>query len=111
MQAMRKRPTAADRPQFRRDVLGLMEKLDVHVGEPDEATVILCTRADDFDPASNVLWEREDNQSAVRPGIVCSTCKQTVALSNHAHGRYLALDKKPRICCTRCLPSFLAEKP
>jgi hypothetical protein len=106
----RNKPTAADRPQFRRDVAKMMVDLGVGVGEPDDA-VILCTRADDFDPASNVLWENEANKSAVRPDVRCSTCKHNVALSNHAYARYCALDKKPRICCTACLPTLLKDNP
>ncbi len=103
------KPKASDRPQFRRDVAKIMEALGVQVGEPDSAGVILCTRASEFDPATNVLWEDPANKSAVRPDVQCSTCKQTVALSNHAYERYRALDKKPRICCSACLPTLLKE--
>ena len=87
----------------------MMESLGVQVGEPDSSGVILCTRADDFDPATNVLWEDAANKSAVRSDVHCSTCKHNVALSNHAYEAYTALDKKPRICCTRCLPTLLKE--
>jgi len=105
-----KKPSAADRPQFRRDVAKMMGDLGVKVGEPDDA-VILCTRAEDWDPASNVLWENEANRSFVRDDVQCSTCNQTVVLSNHAYKRYLALDKKPRICCLACLPTLLKDNP
>jgi hypothetical protein len=106
-----RKPTAADRPEFRRDVEKMMETLDVQVGEIDdpraEAVVILVTLAVDFDPASNVLWELDANKSAVRPDVHCSFCKGVVAMSNHAYGRYAAMVKKPRVCCTRCVGSLV----
>jgi len=85
----------------------MVEKLDVQVGEPESADVILCSRAADFDPASNVLWELEANRSAVRPDVRCLACKSVVAMSNHAYERYCAMDDKPRICCTVCLPTLV----
>ncbi len=86
----------------------MMGDLGVKVGEPADA-VILCTRDSDFDPAGNVLWEDEANKSAVRSDVRCSTCSHNVALSNHAYARYRALDKKPRICCTRCVSTLLKD--
>ncbi len=105
-QGMKRKPTAADRPQFRRDVAKMMGELNVGVAEIAPDMTILCTRAADFDPASNVLWENEANKSAVRPDVRCSTCNETVAMSNHAYGRYAALDKKPRVCCLQCVTSL-----
>lgn len=103
---MKKKLTAADRPQFHRDAAKMMDGLDIQIGEPDAAAVILCSRAVDFDPETNVLWELEANKSAVRPDVHCSTCDSVVALSNHVYARYLVMDKKPRICCTACLPTL-----
>jgi hypothetical protein len=107
----RPKPTAADRPQFRRDVADAMDRLGVKVGVLGPAAVLLCVRAADFDPATNVLWEDEANQIAVRPDVHCSTCKSVVALSDESYGQYSALDKKPRICCTACLPTHLTGPP
>ena len=78
---MKKKLTAADRPQFHRDAAKMMDGLDIQIGEPDAAAVILCSRAVDFDPETNVLWELEANKSAVRPDVHCSTCDSVVALS------------------------------
>ena len=105
----KRKPTAADRPQFRRDAAALMERLGAQVGEPDSAAVILCSHASEFDPASNVLWEDEANKSAVRADVHCTACNGQVAMSNHAYDRSRAMDKRPRICCTRCLPALVAS--
>jgi hypothetical protein len=104
----KRKPTAADRPQFRRDVLDMMQKLGVQVGVPEDA-VILCTRAEDFDPADNVLWELEANRSAVRPDVHCFKCQAVMAMSNDAYGRYCALDKKPRVCCIQCMAELVKQ--
>lgn len=86
----------------------LMEEAAVQVGELEPDMVILCTRAEDFDPADNILWELDINKSAVRHDVRCDECKHPVALSNHTYGRYVALDKKPRVCCSRCVNSLLS---
>jgi hypothetical protein len=83
--------------------------LGAKVGEVTPDVVILVTRAEDFDPADNVLWELEGNKSFVRSDVVCSTCKNTVAMSNDAYGKYSTFDRKPRVCCTACLPSLVGE--
>lgn len=101
MSAERK-PTAADRPQFRRDVAKMLGDLNVGVTEISPDVTILCTRAGDFDPADNVLWEDEANKSAVRSDVQCFGCKSTMAMSNHAYERYSAFDKKPRVVCIQC---------
>lgn len=103
---MKKKPSAADRPQFRRDLAKMLGDLKAEVGEVTPETVILCSRAADFDPAHNVLWEQEANKSHPREGVVCSFCRSAVVLSNDAFGRYSALDKKPVICCMQCLPQL-----
>jgi len=100
----KKKFSAADRPQFRRDVAAEIAKLGVEVGAIGPDTVVLCTRAEDFDPSSNVLWELEANKSQVRKDVVCSFCRHIVALSNEAYARYRMLDRKPRVCCERCIP-------
>lgn len=97
-----RKPTAADRPQFRRDVAKMMGELNVGVAEIAPDVVLLCTRASDFDPADNVLWENEANKSAVRADVLCFGCKSVMAMSNHAYERYSGLDKKPRVVCIRC---------
>jgi hypothetical protein len=106
---MARKPTAADRPQFRRDVAKMIGELGVKSAEVSPDMVILVTRASDFEPESNVLWELEANKSSVRSDVVCSTCKNTVAMSNDAYGKYSAFDRKPRICCTVCLPSLMGS--
>jgi hypothetical protein len=89
----------------------MMEALDVQVGEVDSSAVICCSRASDFDPDSNVLWEDEANKSAVRPDVLCFVCKSVMAMSNHAYARYVALDKKPRVCCVQCMGTLLKDEP
>jgi hypothetical protein len=98
-----KKPTAADRPQFRRDMADLMQKLGVRLGKIGQDVMVVCTRAADFDPDSNVLWELEANRSAVRDDVHCLTCKSPLAMSNEAYARYLSLDKKPKVCCVQCM--------
>jgi hypothetical protein len=107
---MARKPTAADRPQFRRDMVDMMSKLDVQVGEVSPDAVILVSRGEGFRPSDNVLWELSGNKSSVRSDVVCSSCKKTVAMSNHTYERYTALDRKPRICCTRCVETLLKDK-
>jgi hypothetical protein len=105
-----RKPTAADRPQFRRDMLDMMQTLKVGVAEIAPDMAILCTPADEWDPSHNVLWEEEANKSAVREEVHCAGCKKPVAMSNHAYERYTMLDKKPVVVCIRCVadnPSLL----
>ena len=102
-----RKPTAADRPQFRRDVAKVMEELNVGVAEITPDVVILCTRASDFNPAANVLWEDPANKSAVRSDVQCCACKSAVAMSNHAYERYATFDKKPRVVCIQCVTEHL----
>lgn len=104
-----KKPTAADRPQFRRDVADMMQRLGVQVGVPEDA-VILCTRAEDFDPSHNVLWELEANKSAVRPDVLCMACKSPMAMSNELYGRYVKADKKPKVCCPQCMVEIVKRE-
>lgn len=106
----RKPPTAADRPQFRRDMVKMMSTLKAEVGEVSPETTILCSHKDDFDPADNVLWEHEANKSAVRADVHCMGCSSLVAMSNHAYARFKTFDRKPRVCCTRCV-NRLKEEP
>lgn len=108
---MRRRTfTAADRPEFRRDVADLMSKLNVQVGEVSPDAILLVSCGEDFQPSDNVLWELEANKSSVRQDIVCGECKKIVAMSNHAYARYTNMDRKPRVCCTRCVETLLKEE-
>jgi len=84
----------------------MMDKLGVQVGEATPDAVILCMRAEDFDPTSNVLWENEANKSAIRPNVRCFGCKSAVAMSNHTYARYTSMDKKPRVCCVQCVTTL-----
>ncbi len=102
-----RKPTAADRPQFRRDVAKMMGELNVGVAAISPDAVILCTRASDFDPADNVLWEDVANKSAVRSDVQCFGCQSPMAMSNHAYECYSALDKKPRVICIQCAAEHL----
>ncbi len=102
-----KKPTAADRPEFRRGVAKMMKESNIGVAEITPDAVIVCTRANEFDPASNILWEDEANRSAVRPDVHCFGCKSVVAMSNHAYARYSAFDKKPRVVCVHCVESMV----
>ena len=105
-----KKPTAADRPEFRRNVANMMDKLDVQVGEIDQDALIVCTRASDFNPADNILWELEANRSAVRSDVHCFSCKSGMAMSNDAYAKYTRLDKKPRVCCVQCLTQIVERE-
>ena len=105
-----KKPTAADRPEFRRNVADMVSKLDISVGEITQNVMVVCTRAADFDPASNVLWELEANRSAVRNDVLCMACKSPLAMSNDAYGRYTSLDKKPNVCCVLCIVEIVERE-
>ena len=105
-----KKPTAADRPQFRRDVAGMIRKLDVQVGEINQDVMVVCTRAADFNPADNILWELKANQSAVRNDVFCIGCKSPLAMSNDAYERYTNLDKKPSVCCVQCMVEIVERE-
>lgn len=108
---MTRKPSAADRPQFRRDVAKMLGDMNVGVAEIAPNMTILCTRASDFDPADNVLWEDVANKSAVRPDVHCSGCKSPMAMSNHAYARYSAMDKKPNVICLQCVTAYLEPTP
>lgn len=105
-----RKPTAADRPAFRRAVADTMQKLHVQVGEPGPDDLVVCTRAADFDPATNVLWELEGNRSAVRPDVQCFSCQSPLAMSNELYGKYTRADAKPRACCAQCMLKLVRER-
>lgn len=106
-----KKPTAADRPEFRRRALETMKKLDVEVDDITPDKVIICIRASEFNPDDNILWELEENKSAVRPDVHCAGCKSEMAMSNHAYAAYAGFDKKPRVMCLPCLLELSKTEP
>ena len=109
---MKKRKiTAADRPQFRRDFRALMDKLKPEIGELTQDATMVCQKARDFDPSSNKLWELEVNHSAPRSDVRCAGCKEPLAVSNHAYARYKAMDKKPQTMCIECMVKTLGTTP
>jgi hypothetical protein len=95
--------TAADRPEFRRDLAKMIKELGVGTADLDQEMTIICVRAADFNPNHNVLWELDANKSAVRNDVHCFGCNSTLAMSNEAYGRYSAFDKKPRASCVQCM--------
>ena len=105
-----KKQTAADRPEFRRDLAEMVQKLDIKAGEVNQDAMVVCTRAADFNPQDNVLWELEANKSAVRNDVHCIGCKSPMAMSNDTYGKYTALDKKPRVCCVHCLMGIVERE-
>ncbi len=108
---MRKKPTAADRPEFRRGVADIVQKLGIKAAPITQDVMLVCTRAADFDPADNVLWEFEANRSAVRSDVHCFKCESPMAMSNEAYGKYLVLDKKPKVCCVQCMVEIVEREP
>jgi Pyruvate/2-oxoacid:ferredoxin oxidoreductase delta subunit len=101
--------TAADRPEFRRAMVETAERLGMEPGEITQDKIVVCTRATEFDPESNVLWEDEANKSFVRHDVTCSDCKHVMAMSNHTYGTWLAMDKKPRVMCIQCMLVMVEE--
>ena len=87
-----------------------MKTLGVQVGDPGPDAMIVCTRAEDFDPADNVLWEFEANRSAVRSDVHCFKCSAVMAMSNDAYGKYVKADKKPRVCCVQCMAELVERE-
>lgn len=88
----------------------MVEKLGIQEGEIDQDMMVVCTRAADFNPDDNVLWEMEANKSAVRPDVHCFSCNSPMAMSNDAYGKYQALDKKPKVCCIQCMVENLKRE-
>jgi hypothetical protein len=107
---VKKKPTAADRPEFRRDVADIVHKLGIQPAEITQDVMLVCMRAADFDPNDNVLWELEANKSAVRPDVHCTECESLLAMSNHAYKRYSGLDKKPKVCCVQCMVEVVGRE-
>lgn len=85
----------------------MMEDLGVQVAELDPEMTIVCSRAADFNPEHNVLWELDANKSAVRDDVRCFACGSTVAMSNDAYGKYQVFDKKPKACCLQCMTEMV----
>jgi len=81
----------------------MMERLGIRAAEITPETTLVCTRASDFNPADNVLWEDPANRSAVRPDVACDRCKQVVAMSRYAYERWSAMDRKPGVLCPQCV--------
>jgi len=109
---MRRRFSAADRPAFRRDVAKAFDDHNIGVGDMTEpGIVVVCARAADFDPETNVLWENEANRSAVRPDVLCQDCKSPLAMSHHAYAQYRAQDRKPKVLCVQCLQRVVSLEP
>lgn len=81
----------------------MLSDLNVGVAKISSDVTVVCTRASDFDPVSNILFELEANRSAVRPDVHCFKCASVMVMSNDAYARYAALDKKPRVTCLQCL--------
>ena len=86
--------------------IGKPEGAQILVGKP-EGALLVCMSAEEFDPATNILWEDEANKSAARSDVHCSTCKKPVAMSNYLYARYMAMDKRSPVCCSKCLPKLL----
>jgi hypothetical protein len=87
----------------------MVGRLGVQTHEVDQSVMLVCTRAADFDPADNVLWELEANRSAVRPEVLCIGCQSPMAMSNDAYGKYVQLDKKPKVCCVQCVSELMTK--
>lgn len=88
-----------------------MGELGVRVGDPGPEALVVCTRAQDFDPRDNVLWEFEANRSQVRPEVRCFKCESPLAMSNELYGKYGAADRKPRVCCLQCMAELVGGTP
>ena len=97
-----------DRHKFREALRPLVAKMEV--GAMTSDVVLLCTRASDFDPDSNSLWELEANKSAVRQDVRCSGCGSALAVSNGAYANYTAMDKRPRASCMQCVLDVAKEE-
>jgi hypothetical protein len=68
--------------------------------EPD--MIMICTRAADFDPTTNALWDAWGNKSAVRDDVRCCGCCEALAVSNWAYRQYVGMKEKARPYCVEC---------
>jgi hypothetical protein len=78
------------------------EKNVKSVRQLEPGMIIVCTRGSDFDPATNALWDRWGNKSAVRDDVRCCGCCEALAVSNWVYGKYIGMDDKPRPYCMHC---------
>ena len=100
----------ARREKFRKGMRRVIETLGAKpVKRLDPDMLVCCSRAADFDPSHNELWERWGNKSAVREDVHCAECGSTLAMSNELYGQYTVLDRKPTVCCPQCLVKMIGE--
>jgi len=68
--------------------------------------MVVVTRVEDFDMASNSFWQNGANRSYPREGMVCCTCNKPVVMSNFA---FAEKPKKEQIICFKCLVDVSRE--
>lgn len=78
------------------------------VSEIPDDTVLVVTRAEDFDESQNLVWQIHENKSKIRD-IFCSTCEFQVVMSHGLFRRYNEMNPKPIVKCLRCVPQFLKK--
>lgn len=69
---------------------------------PDEQSIIVCSRVEDFDPKSNELWTLRANKSFPRDAE-CGDCKKPVVMSDAMFAGYVAGQRQSKIKCAKCL--------
>lgn len=75
-----------------------------------EGSVIVVTRVQDFDPASNDMWDLEANKSYPREGLVCHTCKEPVVMSDSLYEMYERKPMPEAVGCGKCVLENLKKE-
>lgn len=88
----------------------LLETIKMFMDLPDvkvvpgvpEGAIMVVTRVEDFEAASNDLWHLAANKSYPREGVVCGECGFAVVMSDGAFKTCSERGMTNRIICNRC---------
>jgi len=100
-----------DKDEFKQKLAAFFAEKNVQpVRQLAPGMVMICTRAADFDPATNALWDQWGNKSAARDDVHCGGCGEALAVSNWAYGQYVAMTEKPRPYCMECAGEVIKKE-
>lgn len=94
-----------DKKKFHRELREFVERNNIKfassIDDPD-ATTIVCTAVEEFDPVTNEVWNVPANRSYARD-IVCDECKRQVVMSDGMFKMYSEAKSKPLVGCGSCV--------
>lgn len=73
-----------------------------------EENFAVVSSVEDFDPASNDMWDNEANKSYPRE-LHCSKCQRQVVMSDGMFKMYQEAEVKPTMICSTCLLDQLKQ--